>query len=293
MWFNRSLELNLDKTMFQKNKNRINLMLFKSASRFLGVLLILSLSLKVTSQDGKFQKSTFTANDGFELKYNILLPANYDESKAYPLVLFLHGAGERGDDNEKQLIHGVHRFLEDEVRGNYSCIVIAPQCPKDSYWASVDVDRSSYPVKLDFDYSKDMNPPLAASIELVKSMIKSKKAIKKQVYITGLSMGGMGTYEAVYKNPKLFAAAMPVCGGGDEAVFSKKMAKVPFWIFHGDVDGVVSVENSREAVSKLKDLKATVLYTEYKGVNHNSWENAFAEPDFVKWMFSWKKKSIF
>ncbi|SOE20759.1 Alpha/beta hydrolase family protein [Spirosomataceae bacterium TFI 002] len=253
------------------------------------LVFILSNCSIVTFGQGNFEKKVFKASDGFDLNYQILFPENYDESKSYPLVLFLHGAGERGSDNEKQLKHGVKLFTTAENRAKFPCIVIAPQCPQESYWSSVEVSRDKYPLVLNFDYTRPSNPPLNAAIELVKEMIASKKAIKKQVYITGLSMGGMGTYEAVYKHPKLFAAAMPICGGGDEDKFTKAMAKVPFWIFHGDADAVVGVENSREAVAILKSLKANVTYTEYPGVNHNSWDNAFAEPEFLNWMFSKRK----
>jgi predicted peptidase len=203
--------------------------------------------------------------------------------------LFLHGAGERGGDNEKQLTHGVKLFSTKANMTKFPCIVIAPQCPLDSYWSSVEIDRDTNPITWNFDYTRPSNPPLKAAIELVQKMITNKKASKKETYISGLSMGGMGTLEAVYKHPKLFAAELPICGGGDEARFNKKMAKVPFWIFHGDADNVVHVNNSREAVAKLKSLNANVTYTEYPGVNHNSWDNAFAEPEFLNWMFSKKK----
>ena len=100
-------------------------------------------------------------------------------------------------------------------------------------------------------------------------------------------MGGMGTFEAVYRFPDRFAAAMPICGGGDTVHYRK--VKTPFWIFHGTDDSVVDVEYSRSMVTKLKDLKMKVRYTEYPAVNHNSWDSAFAEPSFLKWMFSKKK----
>ncbi|MBL7748170.1 MAG: phospholipase, partial [Chitinophagaceae bacterium] len=111
----------------------------------------------------------------------------------------------------------------------------------------------------------------------------------KKCYITGLSMGGMGTFELVYRFPKLFAAAMPICGGGDAIHYDKRVKKVSFWVFHGAVDAVVSVKESIAMVNKLKELKAAVTYTEYPDVNHNSWDNAFAEPTFLSWMFSHKR----
>lgn len=254
--------------------------------RFL-VVLLLSLSFGLSAQDfSLFEKKTYKASNGTELPYRLLLPADYDRTKSYPLVLFLHGAGERGNDNEKQLVHGAKLFLTDENRKNFPAIVVIPQCPTDSYLANVVIDRSVNPYKITFDYSKPATAPLTAVIELVNSIFKEEAVNKKRVYITGLSMGGMGTFEAVYRNPKLFAAAAPICGGGDTVRYNKKAAKVPFRIFHGDQDAVVGVNESRAMVAKLKSLKANVRYTEYPGVNHNSWDNAFAEPDFMSWLFS-------
>ena len=102
-------------------------------------------------------------------------------------------------------------------------------------------------------------------------------------------MGGMGTFEAVYRYPKLFAAATPICGGGDSKHYNKRVRKVPFSIYHGDSDVVVGVKESQQMVARLKSLKANVRYKEFPGVNHNSWDNAFAEPDYLSWMFSKKK----
>lgn len=250
------------------------------------LLLILTICSFVTIEEENFKKNKFISRDGYALQYQILLPKNYNANKTYPLVLFLHGAGERGDDNEKQLKHGVKLFASQESQIKFPCIVIAPQCPQDSYWASVEVIRDQTPYSLNFDYNKPSTAALNSAIELVQKMIVDKKATKSQIYITGLSMGGMGTFEAVYKHPKLFAAAIPVCGGGEEQKFSKKMAKVPFWVFHGESDSVVGVNHSREAVAKLKSLAGNVQYSEYPGVNHNSWDNAYAEPELLQWMFS-------
>ncbi|MBX2916086.1 MAG: prolyl oligopeptidase family serine peptidase [Cyclobacteriaceae bacterium] len=249
-------------------------------------ILALIISLPALAQDSLYQKKLFQASNGLALPYRILLPLDYDSNKKYPLILFLHGAGERGSDNEKQLVHGAKVFLTPENRKNFPAIVVAPQCPIDNYWGSVAVDRTTSPFTLSFDYTRPATTALTAAIELVKKIIAEEGVDKKRVYITGLSMGGMGTFEAVYRYPKLFAAAAPVCGGGDANRYTKQAAKIPFWIFHGDADAVVSVKESRAMVAKLKSLKASVKYTEYGGVNHNSWDNAFAEPDFVKWLLS-------
>jgi predicted peptidase len=246
--------------------------------------------MQAFSQDlSSYEKKSFKASSGLQLPYRILYPQNYNPSKVYPLLLVLHGGGERGTDNEKQLTHGAKLFLTDENRKNFECIVVFPQCPSESYWGNVKIDRSTSPLTLTFNYNQPETSALQAAIELTKSIIKNEKVNKKQVYITGLSMGGMGTFEAVHRYPKLFAAAAPICGGGDTINYNKKSAKVPFRIFHGTDDAVIGVGNSREMVTVLKKLNAEVSYIEYPGVNHNSWENAFAEPDFLSWLFSKQK----
>lgn len=237
-----------------------------------------------------YEKKEFQFAEGKTLPYRILYPENYDKTKKYPVLLLLHGGGERGSDNEKQLTHGAKLFLKEENRKNYPAIIIAPQCPEDTYWASTKIDRTSQPFKITFDYAAEPNWPLVASGELVKKMITEGVADKSRIYVTGLSMGGMGTFEAVYRFPDLFAAALPICGGGDVNKYDKRVTKTAFWVFHGVADAVVDVKLSREMVGKLKTLKSAVKYTEYPGVNHNSWDNAFAEPDYLKWMFAQKRK---
>ena len=238
-----------------------------------------------------FQKSSFTAADGFVLPYQVLYPEGYDANKRYPIVLFLHGSGERGNDNEAQLAHASKQFLGPEFRKKHPCIVLFPQCPADQYWGSVTIDRTTSPFELRFDYAHPATQPLAAAIALVQDFITAKKADPKRIYITGLSMGGMGTFEAVHRHPKMFAAAMPICGGGDTEHYTKKAKRVPFWIFHGDADIAVSVEMSRNMVACLKKRHTNfVRYTEYAGVNHNSWDNAFAEPEYLGWMFAQHRK---
>jgi predicted peptidase len=237
-----------------------------------------------------FEKRTFISSKGDTLPYRILYPEGYDKTKKYPLVLFLHGGGERGTDNEKQLTHGVKLFLESDNRKKFPCIVIAPQCMMDSFWPSAKYDRAQRPLDIDFSYTYPVSKALQATTELTNNIIKNESVEKKRVYVTGLSMGGMGTYEIVYRNPGLFAAAAAICGGGDSKAYSKKQTSTRFWVFHGDIDAVVDVKHSRVMYDRLKELKANVKYTEYPGVNHNSWDNAYAEPDFLPWMFDKKFK---
>jgi len=237
-----------------------------------------------------YEKKEFKYADGQVLPYRILYPENYDKNKKYPLLLLLHGAGERGKDNEKQLTHGSKLFITAENRKNFPAIVVFPQCPEESFWAVTKIDRTTTPFKIEFDYTAEPNWPLAAANALVKKLSNEEGVDKSRVYISGLSMGGMGTFESVYRYPDLYAAALPICGGGDVNRYDKRVAKVPFWIFHGAVDAVVNPQLSRDMVEKLKTLKAEVKYSEYPGVNHNSWENAFAEKDYLSWMLQHKKK---
>ena len=251
---------------------------------------LICLTIPVYSQDySLFEKKSFTSKDGQALPYRILFPENYDQSKSYPLVVFLHGAGERGNDNEKQLIHGVKTFLDTAARRKFPCIVIAPQCPAEDYWGSVKVGRSSSPPTFDFNYSYKTTKALDATIELIKQTIKKEAVDKNRVYITGLSMGGMGTLEALYRQPKLFAAAVAVCGGADVEAYGKKQAKIPLWLFHGSKDSVVDVVFSQNLYDKMKQIHAKIKYKEYPGVDHNSWDNAYAEPELLPWLFKQKR----
>lgn len=248
------------------------------------LLLLVCCSFAVAAQDlSMYQKKEFTSPEGDTLKYRILFPEDYDGRKKFPLILVLHGAGERGSDNEKQLVHGSKLFLDPAVRKRFPAIVVFPQCPAESYWSSVKIDRNQTPLELDFDYTRPATEPLTLSIKLVEDLIRTERVDARCVYITGLSMGGMGTFEAVHRNPGLFAAALPICGGGDTENY--RQVDTPFWVFHGDADAVVDVKYSRTMVDRLKELKVKVRYTEYPGVNHNSWDNAFAERRYLKWMF--------
>jgi predicted peptidase len=248
-------------------------------------LLILLLLAFAGHAQISFEKKTFQTKEGQVLPYQILLPKDFKPGKKYPLLVVLHGAGERGTDNDAQMKYGKSVFLDSLNRINYQAIVIFPQCPKESYWSSVKINRSTVPTTFVFDYTAPINWPLQAVIDLVKSI----KHDKRRTYIMGLSMGGMGTMEAVSRFPKMFAAANPICGGADLTYVSKYAKRVPLWVHHGDVDIVVPVRHSRELVKAVQDLGVEVRYTEYPGVNHNSWDNAFKQPDLLSWIFSHRK----
>jgi predicted peptidase len=255
------------------------------------LIIVLIGSSSVFAQDlSLFQKKEFKTAAGKILPYRILFPENYDRSKKYPLVVFLHGVGERGTDNEKQLTHGARFFLSENARKNFPAIVIFPQCPESGYWSSVKIDTNKKPIEFDFDYSRPATDELSAVINMLKMTLKTESVDKKRVYIAGLSMGGFGTFEAVFRSSKMFAAVLPICGGGDIKHYDKRVKQIPFWVFHGADDAIVNVKYSREMVEKLKSIGVSVKYSEYPGVNHDSWNNAFAESDFLKWMFSNQRK---
>ncbi|MEL6122888.1 MAG: prolyl oligopeptidase family serine peptidase [Bacteroidota bacterium] len=253
-----------------------------NASFLLTAFLLSMLSLQA---QGTFEKHEYVASNGLLLPYQMLEPVK--DQKHYPLVIFLHGAGERGGDNEAQMTHGSSWFTSTDALQNYPSYVIFPQCRAGSYWASADVDRSSYPVDLSFDYKqKSTTADLQAVMDLIQEMTASFPIDDRRIYVMGLSMGGMGTFEIVHRMPRTFAAAIPICGGGDSGGYTRLARKVPFWIFHGDADTVVDVTESRDMVDALRKKKfKAIKYTEYPGVGHNSWDNAFAEPDLYYWMY--------
>ncbi|MGX1930880.1 carboxylesterase family protein [Flagellimonas sp. 2504JD4-2] len=234
-----------------------------------------------------FQKKTFE-KDGESIPYRILLPKDFDPSEKYPLILFLHGSGERGNDNEAQLVHGSKLFLQDEVRNNYKAIVVFPQCKAGSSWAKIDVE-GEFPNR-EFIFYEDAEPTSDMMLleGLLKHLKKTYKLDKSRIYVGGLSMGGMGTFELVRRNPKLFAAAFPICGGANPEI-SKKLKKPHWWVFHGSADQVVPEKCSSQMVDAMKNLGINIDYTVYEGVGHNSWDNAFAEPELLSWLFSKSK----
>lgn len=226
--------------------------------------------------------------DGDTLPYRILFPEGYTSGKSYPLLLFLHGAGERGNDNEMQLVHGSKLFLKPEVRSKYPAIVVFPQCPKEFYWARVERD----PERADWAFPLYETPgkPMRLVMELVDMLMNDTKADPARMYVGGLSMGAMGTFELLSRMPDRFAAAFPICGGGNPLTVPLYARNTPLWVFHGDADAVVPVRLSRRMVEAAQQAGSRVRYTEYPGVNHNSWDNAFAEPELLPWLFKHRSK---
>ena len=251
-------------------------------------LLMITSVISTKAQDTNLYKPEKFIRGTDTLLYRILMPENFDKTKTYPVLLFLHGAGERGNDNQAQLIHGGKLFLRPEVRANYPAIVIFPQCPEDSYWSNV--KSSMVNGKRNFEFEKGGKPTLA--MKMVMSLMEQVKDLpytaNKRISAGGLSMGGMGTFEILRRMRGEFAAAFAVCGG-DNPENVRKYKNIPLWIFHGAKDDVVPPENSQIVADALKAKKADVKFTMYPETNHNSWDQAFAEPELLSWLFSHKR----
>ena len=181
-----------------------------------------------------------------------------------PLIVQLHGAGERGEGGEELSAVDVHGFSKVIKDGEYNCIFIMPQCPKDSFWAArvESIVRFIEQLKSEYDIDED------------------------RVYLTGLSMGGYGTWYTAMARPDLFAAIVPVCGGG--MAWNAGVLKMPIWAFHGADDTAVSVTQSDEMVAALKKKEADVTYSRFDGVGHNVWEKAYNDTLF-EWRMSKKR----
>jgi predicted peptidase len=251
--------------------------------------LLLLCIVQLSAQDVTAYKKEWFIKGKDSLPYRILLPENYNPAKKYPLILFLHGSGERGTDNEKQLTHGAKIFLNDNNRKKLPAIILFPQCPESSYWSNVDIKTDSAGKRI-FNFSPDGPPniPMILTEGLLKEIQKTFSVNKKQVYVMGLSMGGMGTFELVQRNPNLFAAAIPICGGANTAA-AIKLKQTAWWIFHGAKDDVVDPDFSIKMAAALQQVKAKVKFTLYPEANHNSWDSAFAEPNFLAWLFKQHK----
>lgn len=243
----------------------------------------------ISAQNLSDYKEARYVNGKDSINYRILLPENFNPERKYPIVFFLHGSGERGADNQKQLIHGGNLFLKPEVRNQFEAIVIFPQCPQDDRWSNVKINAGETGKKR-FNFQKGGKPTAAmhALMGMIEEQLDEPYVDKKQVYVGGLSMGGMGTFELLRRKRKTFAAAFTICGG-DNVANVKKYKNVPLWIFHGGKDDVVSSELSKDIADQLKIIGKEVKYTLYADANHNSWDSAFAEPQLLPWLFSHHK----
>lgn len=228
----------------------------------------------------KMEKRVYKSAAGEELPYRLFVPENYDPNRKYPIILFLHGAGERGNDNHAQLKHAqVLHLLTSEVGKKNPAFLVAPQCPNDQKWVEV-----PWNFKGPHETPAEPSKPMRLTLEALAALEKEFSIDPSRRYVTGLSMGGFGTFDLCVRRPKDFAAAIPICGGADDSK-APEMAGVAFWVFHGGSDGAVPVARSRSAVEALKKAGTKVKYTEYAGMGHDSWTKAYYEPGLVQWLF--------
>lgn len=206
-------------------------------------------------------------NLSVSFKYYIYFPDNYyDSDTSFPMVLFLHGSGERGDDIRLVEEHGIPKMINNGH--TFPFITVAPQCPKFQRW--------SEPL-----YSKSL-------IFLVEEIIRNNRVDIGRIYATGLSMGGYGTLSIAKERPDLFSAIIPVCGGMDTTNIAN-LKEIPIWLFHGDADEVVPVENSELIYDLLKPINPDIKITIYKGVDHNSWDRTYDNKKMYEWMLKQNK----
>ncbi|MCE5322694.1 dienelactone hydrolase family protein [bacterium] len=201
-----------------------------------------------------------------QLKYSLILPQGYEvgKGKLWPLVVFLHGAGERGDDLEKLKVHGPTKLAAQGKQ--FPFIILAPLCPEDCWW----------------------NNEADKTIKLIDETVSNYNVDKNRIYLTGISMGGYGTWHLAAKIPNRLAAIAPICGGGDPAS-AGIIKNIPVWVFHGDKDPTVPIEKSQEMVDAVRSAGGSPKLTIYPGIEHDSWTATYESDEFWQWMLEQKR----
>ena len=196
-----------------------------------------------------------------------------------PVLLFLHGAGERGCDNDKQLVHGCAEVTAWCEKNKQKALLLFPQCPENQQWVDTPWGDLSHSMP-------EISSAMALAFEMLEDEITRSGADRKRIYAAGISMGGYGTWDAVSRCPEKFAAAFPVCGGADLAQ-APKLADLPILVFHGDSDTVVPTSRSRDMVEALRAAGSQcVKYTEVPACGHDSWFTAFRDDASWAWLFA-------
>ena len=251
----------------------------------IGITLFTTMVLAGKAETG-FLNRTVTIGKNI-YRYQVYVPANWNKNQKWPVVLFLHGAGERGEDGVVQTEVGIGTAIR-KKNERFPAVVVFPQCRKDVWWLAPEME--------------------AQAMKALEQSVKEFNGDTQRTYLTGISMGGYGTWGISQKYPNKFAEIAPVCGGlkvperlrnspgmpvqpeGVDlyAEAAKKIGKTPTWIFHGGADAVVPVEGSQKMNEALKAAGGNVKYTEYPGINHNSWDKAYAEPELMTWMLAQK-----
>lgn len=238
-------------------------------------------AVTLPSVEAAYEPNTVT--DGFNnvvLRYRILKPATIEPGKKYPLVLVLHGIGESGDDNREQLKYGAKQLLA--YTQNQPAFVVIPQCPRGTWWDGPSpLSDEAKPIKVE--------PPMPHIFALMHRLMREQPIDRTRIYVTGMSMGGFGTFAMVAARPDLFAAAVPISGGGDPRK-ARLLRFTSFFVIHGEMDPVVSVDASRQIVEALRFAGTNVKYAELSGVGHDAWNQAYNSGEVLDWMFSQRRR---
>ncbi len=205
--------------------------------------------------------------DGKSYKYMVYVPEDYDAGKSWPAILFMHGAGERGSDGVKQSTVGIGKAIRNNPE-RFPCIVIMPQCPEASFWEG---------------------PVQELALGTLDAAIGEYNIDDDRIVLTGLSLGGFGTWSIGSRCAERFCALVPICGGGIPTD-GERYAKTPIWCFHGSADPVVPVKRSQEMVQMIRAAGGNVEYTELEGVGHNSWDPAYGNPELIEWMLKQRRR---
>jgi predicted peptidase len=213
-------------------------------------------------QAGKQQPLQLQRQIEVTMDYLLFLPEAYEQQDSWPLMLFLHGAGERGDDLELVKKHGPPKMVE--TKPDFPFILVSPQCPRDQWWEPMELSA------------------------LLDAVVDEYKVDTDRIYVTGLSMGGFGSWALAAHEPKRFAAIVPICGGG-EPLWARLFSHLPVWAFHGAKDSVVPLERSEEMVDALKKRGSDVRLTVYPEAGHDAWTETYANPDLVTWLLQQKR----
>lgn len=233
----------------------------------------LSKSLALTYNDGA----------GHTMPYRLFLPPGWNTPGAeFPLVLFLHGAGERGNDNVSQVNSHIDGLIA-ATQGAHPAFVLAPQVASNQQWVNISWSVGSYTNAT----APSISTSMTMAMHILQDTIATRNVDADRVYVTGLSMGGYGAWDAIARFPKTFAAAVPMSGGGNTDT-AATVANIPIWAFHGSADGVVPVSGSRNMINAIKAAAGSPLYTELAGADHVIWAPIYndASNALYPWMFS-------
>jgi predicted peptidase len=220
---------------------------------------------------------------GLALPYRLFVPRECSAQTPCGLLVFLHGAGERGNDNRAQLKNRALAWTTKEAQAEHPTIVVYPQCPSDMQWVDSPWDVVTYSIA-----KVPVSRPMTAVLQLLTLLAQQLPVDGRRLLVTGLSMGGFGTFDMVARHPGMFAGAVALCGGGDPSQ-ALALRDVPLWIFHGDSDPAVPVKGSRRMVQALREVGSATQYTEIAGGGHDVWNVAYKDPDVLRWLLAQKR----